>query len=38
VNAGALSLSGFISHTIPTSIMDAMARNRHSHGGDGRAQ
>jgi Na+/H+-dicarboxylate symporter len=27
VEAGALSLSTFISHTIPTSIIDAMARN-----------
>lgn len=27
VKADALSLSGFISHTIPTSIIDAMARN-----------
>jgi Na+/H+-dicarboxylate symporter len=27
VEAGALSLSGFISHTIPTSVIDAMARN-----------
>jgi Na+/H+-dicarboxylate symporter len=27
VEASALSLSGFISHTIPTSLIDAMARN-----------
>jgi Na+/H+-dicarboxylate symporter len=27
VDAGALSLQGFIAHTVPTSIVDAMARN-----------
>ncbi|HEY6640625.1 dicarboxylate/amino acid:cation symporter [Povalibacter sp.] len=27
IEAGALSLQGFIAHTIPTSILDAMARN-----------
>jgi Na+/H+-dicarboxylate symporter len=27
IEAQALSLSGFISHTIPTSVIDAMARN-----------